>query len=71
MFTPNFYIESVQSTQKKIVETFVSNDSFKKELIKLIDAQANFAKGQISTNLEIAQSFWKNVSEAIYAKKTA
>ena len=71
MFTPDFYIDSVNSAQKKIVETFVTNDSFKKELVKLIDAQTKFAKTQISTSIEIAQAFVKNASEAVYSKKSA
>ena len=69
MFTPDFYIDSVNSAQKTFVETFVKNESFKKELVKLIDAQTKFAKTQATTSLELAQSIWKNASEAIYAKK--
>lgn len=69
MFTPDFYIDSVNSAQKTFVETFVKNESVKKELVKLIDAQTKFAKTQATTNLEIAQNIWKNASEAIYAKK--
>ena len=71
MFTPDFYIDGVQNAKKQFVNTFVTNDSFKKELIKLVDAQTKFAKGQISTSLEIAQAFYKNASDAIYAKKAA
>lgn len=71
MFTPDFYIENVNSVQKRIVETFVTNDSFKKELVKLIDAQTKFAKTQYTTSIEVAQAFWKNASDAVYAKKGA
>ena len=71
MFTPDFYIDSVSGAQKKIVETFVSNESFKKELVKLIEAQSKFAKTQYNTSIELAQAFWKNASETVYAKKAA
>ena len=71
MFTADFYIDGVQNAKKQFVDTFVTNESFKKELIKLVDAQTKFAKGQISTSLEIAQAFYKNASDAIYAKKAA
>ena len=71
MFTPDFYIDSVTNAQKKIVETFVPNESFKKELVKLIEAQSKFAKTQYSTSIEIAQAFWKNASDTVYAKKAA
>ena len=71
MFTADFYIDGVQNAKKQIVETFVTSDAFKKELVKLIDAQTKFAKGQVSTSLEIAQSLYKNASDAFYSKKTA
>ena len=71
MFTADFYIESVQNAQKKIVDTVVTNDSFKKELVKLIDAQAKFAKTQYTTSIEVAQAFWKNATDVVYAKKAA
>jgi hypothetical protein len=71
MFTPEYYIDSVNSAQKTFVETFVKHESLKKELVKLIDAQTKFAKTQASTGLEIAQTFWKNASDAVYAKKSA
>jgi len=72
MFTPDFYIDSVQDAKKQFVNTFiVNNETFKKELIKLIDAQTKFAKGQVSTTLSIAEAFIKNTSDAFYAKKSA
>ena len=71
MFTTDYIIDSVQNAKKQIVETFVTNDSFKKELIKLVDAQTKFAKGQVTTTLEIAQALYKNASDSFYAKKTA
>jgi len=72
MFTPDFFIDSVQDAKKQFVNTFVvNNESFKKELIKLIDAQTKFAKGQVSTTLSIAEAFVKNASDVFYAKKSA
>ncbi len=68
MFTPDFYIDGVQNAKKQIVNTFITNDSFKKELIKLVDAQTEFAKGQVKTTLAIAEAFVKNASSAVYTK---
>jgi len=68
MFTPDTIIDSVQSAKKQFVETFVTNESFKKELIKLVDAQTEFAKGQVKTTLSIAEAFVKNASTAVYSK---
>ena len=68
MFTPDFIIDGVQNAKKQFVNTFVTNDKFKAELVKLIDAQTEFAKGQVKTTLSIAEAFVKNASNAIYTK---
>jgi hypothetical protein len=71
MFTLDFVIDSVQNAKKTLVNTFVQDDKFKAELNKLVDAQTEFAKGQVKTTLSIAESFVKNTNNAIYAKKGA
>jgi hypothetical protein len=67
MFTPDYIIDSVQNAKKTFVNTFITNETFKKDLIKLVDAQTTFAKGQVKTTLEIAEALVKN-STAFYAK---
>lgn len=71
MFTTDSIIDGVQNAKKQFVNTFVTNDSFKKELVKLVDAQTEFAKGQVKTSLQIAEAFYKNATNAVYAKKGA
>jgi hypothetical protein len=71
MFTLDFVIDSVQNAKKQFVNTFVTDAKFKAELTKLVDAQTEFAKGQVKTTLSIAEAFVKNASEAVYAKKGA
>ena len=71
MFSADILIDSVQDANKKIVNQFVTNDSFKKELVKLIDAQTQFAKSQTKSTLALVETFYKNANETFYAKKTA
>ncbi len=71
MFTFDSFIDSVQLAKKQFVGTFVSDAKFKEELNKLVDAQTEFAKGQVKTTLSIAEAFVKNASNTIYAKKGA
>ncbi len=68
MFTPDFYIDGVQNAKKQFVNAVITNESFKKELIKPVDAQTEFAKGQVKTTLSIAEAFVKNATNAVYAK---
>lgn len=67
MFTADIFIDSVQSAKKQFVNTFVTDESFKKELVKLIDSQSEFAKGQFKTTFAIAEAFFKNATNAVYA----
>ena len=71
MFTLDYAVDAVQTGKKTFVNTFVTDETFKTELNKLVDAQTKFAKGQVTTTLEIAQALYKNASDSFYAKKTA
>ena len=68
MFTFDSIIDSVQTAKKTFVNTFVTDAKFKAELVKLVDAQTEFAKGQVKTTLSIAEAFVKNASDAVYKK---
>lgn len=63
----NQVIDAVQNGKKQFVETFVQDAKFKKDLIKLVDAQTEFAKGQVQTTLSIAEAFAKNAKETTEA----
>jgi len=64
----NQVIDTIQDGKKQIVNTFVKDEAFKTELIKLVDAQTKFAKGSVQSTLDIAQAFVKNASNAVYKK---
>ena len=68
MFNTDTIIDSVQNAKKQFVNSFITNESFKKELIKLVDAQTEFAKGQVKTTISIAEAFVKNATNAVYSK---
>ena len=65
MFIHNQIIDSIQSGKKQIVNTFVQDATFKEELIKLIDAQAQAAKASVNASVAIAEAFVKNTSEVM------
>ena len=64
----NSFIDAIQDGKKTFVNTFVKDESFKTELIKLVDSQTKFAKGSVQSSLDIAQAFVKNASNAFYKK---
>ena len=56
MFNHEIIIDTIQNGKKQIVETFIADKQFKGELVKLIDAQTEFAKGTAKSSLAIANS---------------
>jgi hypothetical protein len=65
MFTSfDTIVDTVQGAQKSFVETYVTDKKIQAELVKLTEAHAKFAK----TNLSIAQSVYKTVTETVKAK---
>ena len=71
MFTSDTIIDSIQNGKKQIVNTFVQDDKFKAELIKLVDAQTEFAKGSFKSSLAIAQALIKNATDNCYKFSSA
>lgn len=66
--TPDKIIDQIQSGKKQIVNTFVKDETFKTELNRLIDAQAQAAKVSVEASMAIAQAFMKNGGAAFYKK---
>jgi hypothetical protein len=64
MFIHNQIIDSIQSSKKQFVNTFVQDAKFKAELNKLIDAQAAATKTAVDASLAIATAFAKNMQDA-------
>ena len=71
MFSTDTVIDCVQDANKKFVNTFVFNDSLKKELVKIIDSNTEFAKTQAKTAFSVAETVFKNVSDSVYSAARA
>jgi hypothetical protein len=71
MFIHNQIIDTVQGAKKQIVSTFIKDDTFKTELIKLIDAQAEAAKVSVDACLAITTAFTKNTTAMLFPNKGA
>lgn len=68
MFIHNQLIDTVQGAKKQFVETFIKDETFKTELIKLIDAQSAATKTSVEACLAIVTAFVKNASATVYPK---
>lgn len=67
MFTLDYAVDAVQTGKKTFVNTFVTNEAMKKEMIKFIDAQADYTKQAIKATTDataaIASEGMKAVQE--------
>jgi hypothetical protein len=71
MFTFESIIDTVQGAQTKFVETYVTDKTAQKNLVKLLDSQATLTKTTYNNTLELAQTAFKNFNELVYSKKGA
>ena len=60
-------VNFVQNAKKEWTKRFVQDKKIAESFDSYVDAQTEFAKGQVKTTLSIAEAFVKNASNAVYA----
>lgn len=68
MFTPNAFIDTVQTAKKQVVETFVTDKDLKKSIIEVIDAQTTFVKTATQNTIDISKMIVDNYTKVDYTK---
>jgi len=68
MFTFESIIDTVTGAQTKFVETYVTDKTTQKNLVKLLDSQATFTKTTYNNTLDLAQTAVKNFNDVVYKK---
>ena len=68
MFTADAMIDTVQTGKKTVVNTFVTNETVKDAMIKVIDAQADYTKKAIKASTD---TFTVLTAEAVKAGQEA
>ena len=69
MFTPDFYIDSFQSTKKIITNQVFKDPTLNKAAHNYIDAQTAFAKMLTSNTVDMAKYSVDSVSKVLFPKK--
>lgn len=64
MFTPEYFIDSVQNAKKQFVNTFVVDSKIKENIISVIDAQTTFVKTAVISATTMTELFQKNFATA-------
>jgi hypothetical protein len=66
MFTSfDTIVDTITGAQTKFVETYVTDKKIQAEVVKLVDAQAKFAKGSYQTTLSIAEAVFKTTNDVV------
>ncbi len=69
MFTPEFYIDSFQSTKKILTNQVFKDPTLNKAAHNYIDAQTAFAKMLTANTVDMAKYSVDSVSKVLFPKK--
>ena len=69
MFTPEFYIDSFQSTKKALTNQVFKDPTLNKAAHNYIDAQTAFAKMLAANTVDMAKYSVDSVSKVLFPKK--
>ena len=69
MFTPEFYIDLVQSTKRQLTNQVYKDDTLNKAANNFIDAQTAFAKMLAKNYIDLSTYSVEAISKVFYPKK--
>ena len=69
MFTPEFYIDSFQSTKRMLTNKVITDATLNKAAHNYIDAQTAFAKMLAANAVDMAKYSVESVSKVLFPKK--
>jgi hypothetical protein len=69
MFTPDFFIDSFQSTKRMLTNQVFKDPTLNKAAHNYIDAQTAFAKMLTANTLDLAKYSVESVSKVLFPKK--
>ena len=67
MFTVDAIIDAVQTSNKTVVNTFVTNEATKEAMIKFIDAQAEYTKKAAKVGTDTATTLTSEMVKQVEA----
>lgn len=67
MFTIDTVVDTAVKSTKQVT-ALIQEDSFRKEVDALVDAQAKFVKSSYNTGLEMSKTFVGNFNKFTYTK---
>jgi hypothetical protein len=65
MFTPDFYIDAIQSGKKMFVKTCVQHEGIRNALNNFIDGQTAYTKSALKVGTEVSARLAEETVEAV------
>ena len=69
MFTPQFFIDTIQSTKKGVFKQIIRDPELQRVADRYIDAQTDFANMLVSNTLAMAQYSFEKATQCVFSKK--
>lgn len=66
MFTPDFYIDSIQNSKKQFVNDFIKHDGIKDAMIQFVEAQDAYTKAAAKTAINVSTRLTEETVNAAF-----
>jgi hypothetical protein len=69
MFTPQFFIDTIQSTKRGVFKQIVKDPELQRVADRYIDSQTEFANMLVKNTIDIAKYSFEKMTECVFSKK--
>jgi hypothetical protein len=69
MFTPQFFIDTIQSTKRGVFKSIVQDPELQRVADRYIDAQTEFANMLVNNTITVARYSFEKMTECVFSKK--
>jgi hypothetical protein len=69
MFTPQFFIDTIQSTKKGVFKQIIKDPELQRVADRYIDAQTDFANMLVANTIEMARYSFEKMTDGVFSKK--
>jgi hypothetical protein len=69
MFTPQFFIDTIQNTKRGVFKTIVRDPELQRVADRYLDAQTEFANMLVTNTIAVARYSFEKATECVFSKK--
>jgi len=69
MFTPQFFIDTIQSTKKGVFKQIIQDPELQRVADRYINAQTDFANMLVKNTIDVAKYSFDKATECVFSKK--